>query len=429
MSFPNWHTSNEFTGNRPTSPSMSYPRPTSPSMSYPRPTSASMSYPRPTSPSMSYPRPTSPSMSYPRPTSTRVNSTPKTLIQGLKFLNHHSSSEPTVFSAFSLVSALMTLKLGANGQTLTEIDKYLGNMNYDMLISIVNTIISSGKVKVNNYLLVEQKFSMNADFLKTVKMTNVVSSFDKQNTQPAVRWINEITAKNTNGMITNLINVIHPSTAVIILNTLYFKDTWVNSFKEHNTKMLPFTGADKRKDLLTMQSYGDFHNYASLSNGNLLEMQYDSSDFAFGVYLPNLDSNCESVTADELFTGINSMLSYKITQLSLPKMDIESTHDLKKYLMATGIRSAFSSNASDLSRMSNIKPLFVSDVIQKARIVVDEKGTEAAAATYIPVLSFGVIPNFEMPKVRETTFIANRSFIHYIRYKPTNTFLFIGKFC
>jgi len=116
-----------------------------------------------------------------------------------------------------------------------------------------------------------------------------------------------------------------------------------------------------------------------------------------------------------------SELSYKKVALYLPKFKITSDFQLKKLLSSMGIKDAFLLPLADFSGITGNKDLFISDVIHKAFVSVDEEGTEAAAATAIGMAKESFDPS--LPK----EFKADHPFIFLIKDDASGTILFMGR--
>lgn len=106
--------------------------------------------------------------------------------------------------------------------------------------------------------------------------------------------------------------------------------------------------------------------------------------------------------------------------LYLPKLKLEENYDLKSPLSSMGIRNAFDPGQADFTGMSVKKDLFISEVIHKAFVEVNEEGTEAAAATGVLMMR---------SRVPTMTFKADHPFIFFIRHNKSQTILFFGRLC
>jgi serpin B len=110
----------------------------------------------------------------------------------------------------------------------------------------------------------------------------------------------------------------------------------------------------------------------------------------------------------------------KQVELKMPKFDFESAFGLSDILLDLGMKTAFDLQSADFSGIDSTKELFISDIIHKAFISVDEQGTEAAAATSI------VFRSTSLP-VTEVQLTIDHPFIFLIQDKPTGTILFLGQ--
>lgn len=119
------------------------------------------------------------------------------------------------------------------------------------------------------------------------------------------------------------------------------------------------------------------------------------------------------------WTKSDNMMKAEV-DLYLPKLKLEENYDLKSPLSSMGIRNAFDPGQADFTGMSVKKDLFISEVIHKAFVEVNEEGTEAAAATGVLMMR---------SRVPTTTFKADHPFIFFIRHNKSQTILFFGRLC
>jgi serpin B len=165
-----------------------------------------------------------------------------------------------------------------------------------------------------------------------------------------------------------------------------------------------------------MMKKADFR-FAHTANFQALELPYEGNDLSMIVLLPaasdGLPALEKSVTA-EIVSGLP--FNKQEVMVFLPKFKLESEFSLNSTLSKMGMPLAFSEQA-DLSGMDGSKNLFIGAVVHKAFVVVNEQGTEAAAATGIAIGVTSMPPMFE----------ANRPFLFLIRENSTGTILFIGR--
>lgn len=119
------------------------------------------------------------------------------------------------------------------------------------------------------------------------------------------------------------------------------------------------------------------------------------------------------------WTKSDNMMKAEV-DLYLPKLKLEENYDLKSPLSSMGIQNAFDPGQADFTGMSAKRDLFISQVIHKAFVEVNEEGTEAAAATGVLMMR---------SRVPTMTFKADHPFIFFIRHNKSQTILFFGRFC
>ncbi|XP_030302276.1 leukocyte elastase inhibitor isoform X5 [Calypte anna] len=159
----------------------------------------------------------------------------------------------------------------------------------------------------------------------------------------------------------------------------------------------------------------------------VLELPYDGRELSMLILLPD-DSEDDSTGLQQLekqltleklqeWTSPEKLYSTDV-HVHLPKFKLEESYDLKSDLAAMGLLDVFDSDKADLSAMSGARDLFLSKVVHKAFVDVNEEGTEAAAAT-------AGIANFCM--AIEEDFNADHPFVFFIRHNPTQSILFFGR--
>jgi serpin B len=161
--------------------------------------------------------------------------------------------------------------------------------------------------------------------------------------------------------------------------------------------------------------------YTSGEDYQAVELPYDGHDLSMVVVLPAADvfeSFEQSLSVDQIASIIED-LDYQQVTLTMPRFEYESSFSLKETLEALGMRAAFSGEA-DFSGMTGDRSLFISEILHKAFVSVDEEGTEAAAATAV-VMTESAAPGQPV----EVTI--DHPFIFLIRDIETGTILFVGR--
>ncbi len=232
----------------------------------------------------------------------------------------------------------------------------------------------------------------------------------------AVAKINEWADIKTEHMIQKLLPDDYPteSLAVVLMNALYFKDNWAKEFPKWRTKENDFhtlAGGTTRKEFMTTEEHFSYYEDD--------ETQLVILPMNGGVYMAFVLGSTDGLSEKISKAGGEQVL------VTIPKIDLEtdfSNGEFVDFLKANGVNLAFT-DAADFSNMID-HDLYVSDIIQKTRIKLDEKGVEAAAVTAI-IVPESAMPPEEGPK----TFVADRPFSFYIytTANDTTAILFAGQ--
>jgi serpin B len=158
-------------------------------------------------------------------------------------------------------------------------------------------------------------------------------------------------------------------------------------------------------------------NYADLGELQILELPYKGDDISMLIILPNETLKDVELSSDKLNEYKSQMQETKLDGIYLPKFEFDTKYFLEDTLKAMGMPIAFSP-AADFSGMTGRKDLYIAYVIHQAYVKVDEKGTEAAAATAV------IMKTFVGPR---KIFEADHPFIFIIQEKETGNILFMGK--
>jgi serpin B len=211
-------------------------------------------------------------------------------------------------------------------------------------------------------------------------------------------------------------------TRLVLANAIYFKADWLVTFKKESTSNRPFTPlAGAAKDVPTMQQTGTFA-YAEGDGIEALEMPYVGGTTSMVILLPvhgglsDLEGQAQAV-ADQLIPQLQAAR----VAVTLPKWEFNAEFSLASALAALGADAAFDARRADLSGIDGKRDLAVTGVYHKAYVRVDEKGTEAAAATG------AVVGATSAPVAPPIAFTADHPFLFLIRDRKTNALLFAGR--
>lgn len=357
-------------------------------------------------------------------------------------LNKNNVSN-TVFSPVSLNIALSLLYPGTKNNTANELKKVIGykdkieDFYYDA--SSYNNYIASYAEEQNfefamaNKLYIEQSFSILNNYKDNIAKYFNSSSLQQvdfiNNSAKEENNINNWVENITKARIKNLIpkNTLTTDTKFIIVNALYLKSPWKYPFDKKHTSAKPFYSNKNESietDFMIQQTRGV--KYLSNDSTKAIELPYLTSGLSLLIILPS-NSNSINISSfipnAETYLKICETLEYNDVYMEIPKFKIETSLNLSTYLKNLGIISAFSNRDADFSALSNTDKLYISAVLQKVFFEIDERGSEAAAATSIIVSTTSFNPTeIRMPGV----FIANKPFIYILKENQYNTPLFMG---
>ncbi|MEY2486385.1 MAG: hypothetical protein QOH39_2033 [Verrucomicrobiota bacterium] len=256
----------------------------------------------------------------------------------------------------------------------------------------------------------------------------------KKNAGPATKRINDWVATQTHDRIRDLIpQTLPPSTRLVLANAIYLKAPWQSNFVESATQSQPFhvkSGAPV--DVRTMRALKTL-GYAKKSGSQVVTIPYTGGDLQFVIFVPD---QVDGVSALE--QKLNAAALAECTKLQavdvdlhLPKFKLEpGTLPLSEQLQRLGMKSAFDipAGSANFDRMAPRKPdeyLAISEVFHKTFIAVDEKGTEAAAATAVAMRTTAMRHQEPTPKPIEVR--VDRPFFYAIQHVPSGVCLFIGR--
>jgi len=207
----------------------------------------------------------------------------------------------------------------------------------------------------------------------------------------------------------------------VLTNAIYFNAAWAEVFEKSATQDDKFNLLDETQVSVPTMHQTEGMGYAEGSGYKAVELPYDGRELSMVVIMPDtgIFNQFEAGLTSEKYNGIIKDLFSRRIALSLPRFKFDSTFNLNRVLSDLGMPLAFS-DAADFSGMTGQPDLYISDVIHKAYVAVDEAGTEAAAATAV-IMRATAIPAAPL-EVK-----IDRPFIFVIRDIKTGTVLFVGR--
>ena len=351
------------------------------------------------------------------------------------------------FSPYSISTALAMTYAGARGQTERQMAEVLhfpvisgvstGPVRQHVLHCAFGEIIKDLNARgekggyeltVANALWGQKGYGFLGRFLELVK-TNYGGGLNEvdfvQATEAARQAINAWVEKETNNKIKDLIGkgVLNSMTRLVLTNAIYFKGNWARQFEEDKTKDAPFPLINSQKvDVPMMNQTAEF-KYMETGSFQTLELPYVDDELSMIIFLPKevdgIGGFEEMLTAENLSGWLPELRKREVI-VSIPKFKQTSQFGLADVLASMGMADAFSPAKADFSGMTGGRELFISAVIHKAYVHVNEEGTEAAAATGVAMKLTSVAP-------RAVVFRADHPFLFLIRDNCSGSILFIGR--
>jgi serpin B len=236
--------------------------------------------------------------------------------------------------------------------------------------------------------------------------------------------INEWVSNQTEGRIEDLIpqGAIGELTRLVLTNAIYFNAAWAYPFDEDMTADGPFYLLAGGRVTVPMMKQTESFGYTKGEGYQAVELLYDGGELSMVVLLPasgNFEAFEAGLHAQQVFDIISSLHHTEVA-LTMPKFEFESKFSLADTLAEMGMPIAFSPDDADFSGMTGNRDLFISDVIHKSFVAVDEAGTEAAAATAV-IMNLTSVPPPPVPLT------VDHPFIFLIRDIETGAILFVGR--
>lgn len=337
-------------------------------------------------------------------------------------------AENLVVSPESLATALAMAGTGARARTGEQIAEvlHLEGRSPTSLGDLQKTIAeNTPDVRIANEIFVQSGFPLRPKFVGRLgdHFGAAPESVDfRGNPQAAVEAINSWVGEHTEGVIPKLFSELPPETRLVLADAVYLKASWLRRFAVSGSYSGPFYRKDGRTHAKFMSRTGRIL-YSAGHDYKAVELPYRGSALSMLVVLP-VDGELATLERRLGGTGLGEIvhgLSAQRVQLSLPRFHIRSDSELVPTLSSLGMPDAFGEGA-DFSGITGAERLKVGAVRHVADIRVDEKGTEAAAAT-----GMVMIPTSAEAPRRQVVFDADHPFLFFVRDDKTGAVLFAGR--
>ncbi|XP_074609334.1 leukocyte elastase inhibitor-like [Acropora palmata] len=357
-----------------------------------------------------------------------------------KFLMNDAtlSSQNLFYSPASLFVALAMTHFGAKGKTAEEMSTILhlsalspfalNNEMKEFVLTLNTSSDSKTKLLIANKIFLEKSFEVLEAFKSGTRefYDAEVGLVDfKFHAEQARKNINEWVEEKTNHKIKDLIleGMLNAETKLTLVNAIYFKGLWLEPFNKASTFPSDFF-VSKEKVIQVPMMYREAH-FKFIESEELacqiLELPYIGNQLSMVIYLPSENDGLASLEEKINFGNLQKSLADldgsmpEEIEVYLPKFKMEQRFSLNDVLTGMGAGEMFVGGKADFSGIAH-KPLYVSDVVHKAFVEVNEEGTEAAAATGIGMKMLCLKPMFS----------ANHPFLFFIRHRSTGAMLFLG---
>ncbi|KAG8571880.1 hypothetical protein GDO81_011815 [Engystomops pustulosus] len=359
-----------------------------------------------------------------------------------KTLCKKNPNENIFYSPLSISAALAMVFLGAKGKTAEQVSRVLHfdsvkdvHSNFQALNAQINKRSNSFTLNLANRLYGEQTFNFLPEFLASIQTLYqaTLGSVDFISAHEAARKeINKWVSEQTKGKIPEVLSEgsVDGTTQLVLVNAIYFKGDWAEKFNPEHTTEVPFRlNKNEQKPVKMMYQMKNLpFNYIQELGCRILELPYKGNELSMIILLPDniedettgLEKLENEISLEKLqeWTRPDHMFPVDV-RVHLPKFKLEESYKMKSILSALGMVDIFDSARADLSGISGSQNLYLSEVIHKSFVEVNEEGTEAAAATA------GIAM---MCLSREEEFNADHPFLFYIRHNETKNILFFGKY-
>ena len=350
----------------------------------------------------------------------------------VRLLKENADEDKNVLvSPISVLYALAMTANGANGNTLTQMETVLGMPVSDLnaYLKVYADALPEGekyKLSIANSIWFTDKdsFTVLPEFLQTNANYYNAGIYETPFDESARKEINKWVEENTDGMIEDILDNISSDAVMYLVNALAFDAQWQDIYTDRQVRDALFTTENGEEQEIELM-YSEESRYLEDADAIGFLKYYADTKYAFVALLPN-----EGVTVQEY---LNTLSGERLTELlanpqegivnaAIPKFESEYAIDLGEVLQTMGMTDAFDMDTADFSGLgaSTDGNIYISRVIHKTYIAVDERGTKAGAATAVEMEVGGAMP--QDPK----QVYLDRPFVYMIIDCEANLPLFIG---
>ncbi|CDW55271.1 Serine protease inhibitor family protein [Trichuris trichiura] len=343
-------------------------------------------------------------------------------------------------SPFSIMVALGMTYVGSSGNTRSQMKAKLfeSSLEDNQISSLLSSAMKSLNYNTSNgcelylanrlyghldlHVLPEFRKRIQEEYSADIEVLNFGQS------EEARRRINSWIEEKTKGKIKDLIpeGALNALTRLVLTNAIYFKANWKIQFETPLTKKATFFVTPNEEKMVDMMQMEQELQYGETDEYQILGMPYVSDKLIMYFVLPKekfgLKDVMNKLNAKKLLHSFDSAVPTQV-EVRIPKFKLEYELQLKKVLQRLGFTDMFTPNLADFSKITGSRDFYVSEAFHKAFIEINEKGSEAAAATALVMETESVGPERIPPR-----FIADHPFLFAIMDRPSRVVLFIGDY-
>ena len=333
-----------------------------------------------------------------------------------------------IFSPASIQTAMAMTMSGASGETRTALEKSL-HLNFEgsdqamgAWLTALNAPAETHTLQVSNRIWPAEDLGLKSEYLAlSAELYGVQpEQLNYKEPEAARSTINGWVSEQTQERIPELIpsGAITPETRLVLTNAVYFLADWERKFDANDTAKRIFNTDPNEGVMVPFMNATGLQHVGTIDGAQTLVMAYAGGKQEMVLLLPNPDKSLADFGPASLVEAADSVKP-QMTQLSLPKLEMNWNQSLARPLVALGMGPAFSDGA-DFSKISD-EQLLISEVIHQAFLKMDEEGTEAAAATAVMMRATS------MPPPPQVTMIVDRPYLFAIRDIESGALLFVGR--
>ena len=369
--------------------------------------------------------------------------------------NADKSGKSFIYSPLSVTYVLGMVNDAATGQTEQELEQVMGfhqggikavNDYCKKLIDGLSKVDDKVTLNIANALFVNKnRGTLQQQYQQDMKQYYDATAENLDFKLPStLKTINDWASDHTNGMIPTILDKIDEKVVTYLLNAIYFKADWASKFEAKNTKEEKFTATNGTIKLPLMHQ-NVLIQYLKNEDYSAIEIPYGNGLWKMTVMLPE-----EGKTTDDIIERIGQLgflegngfcgtmgdtyMAHEV-DLKLPRFETSSDTDkltlkggLVALLQQLGINLVFNQSLSEVPNMCEKENMYIGMMRQKAKIKVNEEGSEAAAVTIGGANCTAFTPNPQPVEYPKAIFHANRPFVYTISEASSGVIVFVGKF-